>query len=263
MEPKEGEEDALWQRLGLLDALDEDKARSLAESSSSGASPSDPTPSPSLAPPVESGDSTSAPSVPVTPTSSSLADPSSPSARPQTRRQALLRPLFIYAMLNPGLSYVQGMNSLVAVFLFIFSSSSTSTSALEGEARAFFALGAILSQLRDLYVPSLDGASSPRRSVNGSPTPTGLGATLMRFTSLLTWLDPNVAAALEHKEIDPALYCFRWLTTLFANEVRWGSLFRRRGQLANALHSSQFALPDLCRVWEYVMKPSAYTVRAR
>lgn len=191
------EEDPLWARIALLDALDEAKARSLAESANAPTSP-----------PGE-GDSTTS------------------SSRPSTRRQALLRPLFVYAMLNPGLSYVQGMNSLVAVFLFIFSAEGTSF--LEAEAKAFFALGAILSQLRDLYVPSLDATSSPRNSLIGSPHPTGLGATLARFTSLLTWLDPAVADRLESKEIDPALYCFRWITTLFANE---------------------FQLPDLVRVWE-------------
>lgn len=142
--------------------------------------------------------------------------------RPVNRRQALLRPLVVFATLNPGLSYVQGMNSLIAVFYWVFGrgqaatapasgySASAPTDPLAAEAMAFFALGAILSQLRDLYVPSLDQGNGPGA---------GLGATLARFTSLLTWLDPTVAASLESRQIDPALYCFRWLTTLFANEV--------------------------------------------
>lgn len=133
----------------------------------------------------------------------------------RTRRQALLRPLVVYAMLNPGLSYVQGMNSIIGVLYWVFSRGQEEmqpevdvTDDLSAEASAFFALGAVLSQLRDLYVPSFDGNTS-----------SGLSATLERFATLLSWIDPTVAASLESRAIDPALYCFRWLTTLFANEV--------------------------------------------
>ncbi|KAL8276809.1 hypothetical protein RQP46_010740 [Phenoliferia psychrophenolica] len=154
--------------------------------------------------------------------------------RPRTRRQALLRPLFVFATLNPGLSYVQGMNSILAVFWRVFADAHSSE--LEAEAFAFFALGAMLSQLQDLYVSSLDGtvspspASSPR--LGSEPPhiiPTGLGATLARYTALLNWIDPTVAAALESKHLGPALYVFRWLTTIF---------------------TTTFALPDLLRIWD-------------
>ncbi|KAM0751649.1 hypothetical protein T439DRAFT_215504 [Meredithblackwellia eburnea MCA 4105] len=180
-------------------------------------------PSLSLVPPIESGESEGAVKIPPTPTSPSISEPRSPGGtpwtpgpRPRTRRQALLRPLFVYATLNPGLSYVQGMNSILAVLWWIFAAGDTSE--LEAEADAFFALGALLSQVQDLYVSSLDGTvspspSSPRMgpaSSSGLITPTGLGATLSRYTGLLTWIDPGVATALENKSIDPALYVFRW-----------------------------------------------------
>ncbi|SCZ96538.1 BZ3500_MvSof-1268-A1-R1_Chr8-2g10277 [Microbotryum saponariae] len=201
------DEDPLWKRIALLDGVDTEKSTNLSATTRS----------------TEG----------VAADSGTQSDRAS-STRLKTRRAALLRPLFIYATLNPGLSYVQGMNSLLAVFYWIFSSDPEATP-IEAEAAAFFALGAILSQLRDLYVPSLDGtpvtSSSSSISLRGS-APTGLGATLARFTSLLTWLDPTVAMALEHKNVDPTLYVFRWLTTWFANE---------------------FQLPDLVRIWDRVI----------
>ncbi|GAA5918012.1 hypothetical protein JCM8208_004050 [Rhodotorula glutinis] len=154
------------------------------------------------------------------------------SALPHTRRRALLRPLFAYAFLNPGVSFVQGMSYLAALFSFVFSANPTSTSPLESEAATFFALGALLSQLRDLYVPSLD---TPATSV---PTAVGLGATVARFNSLLLFLDPTVAEALDRKGVDLSAVVMRWLTTVFANE---------------------FHLPDVVRIWDRVLSlyPSA------
>ncbi|KPV76684.1 uncharacterized protein RHOBADRAFT_51690, partial [Rhodotorula graminis WP1] len=154
------------------------------------------------------------------------------SAQPHTRRRALLRPLFAYAFLNPGVSFVQGMSYLAAIFAFVFSASPSSTSPLEREAATFFALGGLLSQLRDLYVPSLD---TPAAS---APTAVGLGATVARFNSLLLFLDPTVADALDRKDVDLSAVVIRWLTTVFANE---------------------FPLPDVVRIWDRVLSlyPSA------
>ena len=122
------------------------------------------------------------------------------------------------------------MNSIVAVFFYIFGTACSNS--LDAEASAFFAFGAILSQLRDLYVRSLDGTICPLPFSSATTphiTPTGSGATLQRFTSLLTWLDPTLAASLQSKELDPAMYVFKWFTTLFA---------------------TSFELPDLVRIWD-------------
>lgn len=243
----------------MLEQVEEERARNLADatptpsSKSTFPSTSNPnSPSPpalSLLLPSESKDQQGTVSFPPTPTTpkgntpDQFSQQQTTKSRPYSRRQSLLRPLYIYATLNPGISYVQGMNSIIAVLYWIFSTNSTSP--LEAEASAFFALGAILSQIRDLFVKSLDGSMIPTspRSATMSPsssqnsvilntTPAGLGATLTRYTSLLSWLDPDVANSLAVKQVDPSLYIFRWLTTLFAND---------------------FALPDLVRVWDRIV----------
>ncbi|GAA5954030.1 hypothetical protein JCM21900_005385 [Sporobolomyces salmonicolor] len=249
-----GQEDALWKRIGMLDEMDRRAAIELASGLSS--SPTSPTSTssngPKSPPPTltlnlpsesnEASDSVDIPPSPVTPTartpraSTFPTSRPAPALRPATRRQALLRPLFVYAFLNPGVSFVQGMTYLAAVFFYVFSS--PSASAFEAEASTFFALGALLSQLRDLYVPTLDGTSSPRTLARGAASgsgltaPTGLGATIGRFNGLLMWLDPTVADAMDRKGVEMGGVVMRWLTTLFANE---------------------FMLPDLVRIWDRVI----------
>jgi hypothetical protein len=116
------------------------------------------------------------------------------------------------------------MSYLAAIFYRVFSSpaslddASRPPSPLEIEATTFFALGALLSQLRDLYLPPLDNLSPPPLSAP-SPTATGLGATVARFNSLLLVIDPPVADALDRKRVDMSGLVMRWLTTMFATEV--------------------------------------------
>ncbi|BGP21922.1 hypothetical protein JCM10295v2_000799 [Rhodotorula toruloides] len=215
------EEDAVWGRLGLLDEADRQEARDLAESGKAGGEASA----------EEARDE--AVDAPTAPSSA----PSTTRLRPRTRRDALLRPLFLYAFLNPGVSFVQGMSYLAAIFYYVFSSSASPGSGsrpctpLETEVTTFFALCALLSQLRDLYLPTLDNLSSPPYS-DPSPTATGLGATVARFNSLLLVIDSPVADALDRKRVDTSGLVMRWLTTMFATE---------------------FPLPDVLRVWDRIL----------
>ncbi|GJN87660.1 hypothetical protein Rhopal_000615-T1 [Rhodotorula paludigena] len=192
-EDDEGEADPLWTRLEALRSADRAAAKRL-----------------------------SGVSVDEAPADASDSQPARPRAR--TRRQLLLRPLFLYAFLNPGVSFVQGMSYLAAVLLYILSAAKAPS--LESEARTFFAFGALLAQLRDLYVPTLD---EPAAGSNGGP---GLGATVARFEALLLFLDPGVADALDRKGVQLGGFVVRWLTTLFATE---------------------FPLPDVVRIWDRLL----------
>ncbi|GAA5971267.1 hypothetical protein JCM11641_008288 [Rhodosporidiobolus odoratus] len=268
------EQDALWTRIRLLDEADQAQSDELArrekekkrEQALQAADASPSTPSPTFETTSGTAESATgaAPSNDTTPKSPPT--PSPRSRRPQTRQDILLRPLFVYAFLNPGVSYVQGMSYLAAILFFVFSSPSTASSAaapsdsdstnpeiesesdhLEPEALTFFALGALLSQLRDLYTPTLDGTSSPRllpssssshhpnshnRGGSASTLPTGLGATVARFNALLMVMDPRVAEALDRKGVRVEGLVMRWWTTMFANE---------------------FHLPDVVRIWDRLL----------
>lgn len=232
--------DAVWDRLELLDEADRQEARDLAARIEVGEE-------------GESGEKTDEAAAASTVTASA---PSTARRRPRTRRDALLRPLFLYAFLNPGVSFVQGMSYLAAIFYYVFASSSSTNddsrpfSPLEVEATTFFALGALLSQLRDLYLPTLDNLSSPPFSAP-SPTATGLGATVARFNSLLLVIDPPVADALDRKKVDTSGLVMRWLTTMFATEVSRHGHSSIADRHPDAVFA-QFPLPDVLRVWECV-----------
>ncbi|GAA5874119.1 hypothetical protein JCM3774_006746 [Rhodotorula dairenensis] len=217
----EEEGDALWSRLDLLLRL-----------RSSGRTEDDPdSPTTSATPPEAT------PSDPQTRTTTTTV---------RTRRQIVLRPLFLYAYLNPGVSFVQGMSYIVAVFFYVFAQSVPAPAApaeelskpshtrlLEAEASTFFAISALLSQLRDLFVPALDGlGANPEGDVQISSHATGLGSAISRFRALLLVIDSTAADALERKGVDVTGLVVRWLTTLFANE---------------------FPLPDVMRVWDRVL----------
>lgn len=178
--------------------------------------------------------------------SSTPTQSTSRNGRLRSRRQLVLRPLYLYASLNPGVSFVQGMSYIAAVFFYVFaqpspvnntattelSATATPTPFEEAEASTFFALSALLSQLRDLFVPALDGlgAGDDDDRVPTSTTSTGLGSALGRFRALLLVIDSTAADALDRKGVDLNGLVVRWLTTLFANEVcvlHSISLFRR------------------------------------
>lgn len=243
----EGEQgDAFWERIGKLDEEDRRQARELAEKEGEkGRENGDATA-------VTSNADNSTPSVPTTPTRG-----------PLTRRQTLLQPLFIHAFLNPGIGYVQGMSYLAAVLFYVLSSpvspSSSPPTLLDAQSATFFALSALLSQLRDLYTPTLDGvgALSPRLTPHGHgrtgsagiALPTGLGATVVRFNALLMAMDPNVAEALERKGVELGGMAIRWWTTMFANEVCF-RLIPPSFSFPLTCSPFQFTLPDVVRIWE-------------
>ncbi|GAA5972502.1 hypothetical protein JCM8115_003142 [Rhodotorula mucilaginosa] len=178
--------------------------------------------------------------------SSTPAQSTSRNGRLRSRRQLVLRPLYLYASLNPGVSFVQGMSYIAAVFFYVFAQSSpvntattessapstTSTPCEQAEASTFFALSALLSQLRDLFVPALDGLVGAGEDNDRVPTSTGLGSALGRFRALLLVIDSTAADALDRKGVDLNGLVVRWLTTLFANE---------------------FPLPDVVRVWDRIL----------
>ncbi|GAA6061848.1 hypothetical protein JCM10212_000765 [Sporobolomyces blumeae] len=285
--------DAVWDRLGMLHDLDHSIASDLARRppSATESGPNDAAgadelpaganslPSPSENPTLTLNIPSSAPNdttsvdIPPSPNTPTVRDtPSlggktaqgattpvplsedSRRRRPRSRRDLLVRPLFVYAFLNPGLSYVQGMNYLAAVSFYVFSlapSTQTSSPPSEpsattrspplargstlslAESQTFFAISALLSQLQDLYVPLHDGPAAALSNLSrGGGGGTGLGAMLERLANLLRWLDPNVADALERKGIEVEPFGIRWLTTMFANE---------------------FMLPDLVRIWDRIV----------
>jgi len=65
------------------------------------------------------------------------------------------RALFIFAKLNPGLRYVQGMNELLAPLYYHFRQDCDREASSHAEADAFFCFMDIISEFRDNFCQQL------------------------------------------------------------------------------------------------------------
>jgi hypothetical protein len=68
----------------------------------------------------------------------------------------MARILFIYAKLNPGVKYVQGMNELLAPIYYIFATDKHPLFENYSEPDAFYCFTNIMAETRDIFVQSLD-----------------------------------------------------------------------------------------------------------
>ncbi|CAO3600272.1 unnamed protein product [Absidia cylindrospora] len=146
---------------------------------------------------------------------------------PDYHWEVIERILFMYAKLNPGIGYVQGMNELVAPIYYVFANDTSPTLAgqVHAEADTFFAFTILMGDVRDHFVRSLDQDAS-----------TGIHGTLFRLQQRLAWYDKPLWRDLQRKNVKEPYYAFRWITVLFTQEwnlpdvIRlWDSLLAERG----------------------------------
>ena len=135
----------------------------------------------------------------------------------QKRYAALERILFVWAKLNKGVRYVQGMNEIVGTLYFVLNQDDNTDWSNEAEADTYFLFNALMVEMRDVFVPDLDDAD------------TGIHGRISNMITLLSLHDPEVRCHLDSVGIDPSFYSVRWLTTLLSRE---------------------FLLPDTIRLWD-------------
>jgi len=135
----------------------------------------------------------------------------------QRRYAALERILFVWAKLNKGVRYVQGMNEIVGTIYFVLATDFNEEWACEAEADCYFLFNTLMVEMRDVFVPDLDEAD------------TGIQGRISNFVTLLSLHDPEVRCHLDDIGIDASFYAIRWLTTLLSRE---------------------FLLPDTIRLWD-------------
>lgn len=78
-------------------------------------------------------------------------------------KNVLARMLYVFAKLNAGVQYVQGMNELLAPLLYVFAKAEEQLKqevSMEVEADTFFAFNNLMSETRDLFIRQMDSSSS-------------------------------------------------------------------------------------------------------
>ena len=154
-----------------------------------------------------------------------------------TTYDVMKRMLFIFAKLNPGVSYIQGMNEVLAPLYYTFMTDTVKNSDIypagfsiepihdfdqpdNVEADTFWCFMQLMGEIRDWFIPTLDKSQS------------GINAYIDKFNGILVRQDPALAEHLDLLSIDPKFYCFRWITTLLSRE---------------------FVLPDTVRLWDSLL----------
>jgi len=133
------------------------------------------------------------------------------------RYAAIERVLFVWAKLNKGVRYVQGMNEIAGTLYFVLANDENEEWGSEAEADTYFLFNTLMVEMRDIFVPDLDEAD------------TGIHGRMSNMLALLSLHDPEVRSHLDESGIDPGFYSIRWLTTLLSRE---------------------FLLPDTIRLWD-------------
>ncbi|MEW5317161.1 MAG: hypothetical protein WDW38_008487 [Sanguina aurantia] len=139
----------------------------------------------------------------------------------ELHREEMARALFMYAKLNPGLCYIQGMNELIAPLYYLFKTDPDPMAARYAEADCFWCFVELISEFRDHFCQQLDNASS------------GIRATIRKLMLVLQHHDMALWKHMEVTEkVDPQFYAFRWITLLLSQE---------------------FAFPDAMRIWDTIL----------
>jgi len=144
------------------------------------------------------------------------------------RLRRLERVLFVYAKLNPGISYVQGMNEIVGTLLYVFASDTSERWSAHYEADTFFCFSNLMGELRDMYIVNLDETHS------------GLQGRLAHLSQMLKQQDLALWNCLDDLELDPTFYALRWITTLLTREFDLPSTIRLWDSLFATPHRSDF-----------------------
>lgn len=127
------------------------------------------------------------------------------------------RLLFIYAKLNPGQGYVQGMNEIIGPIYHTFASDPNEEYRKHAEADCFFCFINLMAEIRDFFIRALD------------ETDCGINYKMNKLCECVKKNDRAVWDCLEKQELKPQYYSFRWLTLLLSQE---------------------FSLPDVERIWD-------------
>eukprot|EP00002_Diphylleia_rotans_P008726 TRINITY_DN1872_c0_g2_i1.p1 TRINITY_DN1872_c0_g2~~TRINITY_DN1872_c0_g2_i1.p1 ORF type:complete len:589 (-),score=99.14 TRINITY_DN1872_c0_g2_i1:782-2548(-) len=134
------------------------------------------------------------------------------------------RVLFIYAKLNSGIKYVQGMNQVLAPIFYAMFLEDSKADVEDIEADAFYCFSNLMSELRDNFMKDVDDSA------------VGIASKVAIFDELLRQKDPEVWTHLRQIGLDPQFYAIRWFTLLLSQE---------------------FELPDTIRIWDSLFADSS------
>lgn len=120
--------------------------------------------------------------------------------------------LFIFAKQHPDISYVQGLNEILATIYYCFAKDENRYFLLFVESDAYFCFESLIVQMKDIFIKEKDNKN------------TGINSRLNRIRILLKQLNKQIYNNLNKLQIDIAFFVFRWYTSFFTQEYEMISL---------------------------------------
>lgn len=184
---------------------------------------------------------------------------------PQRNWHSLLRILYMFALLNPSIGYVQGMNEALFTLLYVFGTAQYPSATMQdsltpstsqqtivassstnhrpwdndidladlnthAEADAFWCFSALIGEMRELYdFERVEQQSRATAALSDhQPSLSGMAGALRKFSLRIKWLDPSLWRDLQTSSLDPRLpyYSLRWLACLLSTELSLPSVLR-------------------------------------
>jgi hypothetical protein len=144
----------------------------------------------------------------------------------ETHADVILRLLFIYSTFFPDISYVQGMNEIIAPIYYIFSFDKTygvETNIDYIEADTFWTFNSLMNQIKDNFNHEKDNEKM------------GITSRIKKLKKMLQILDLQLFEHFEKFKVEYYTFAYRWFILFFSQE---------------------FLMIDILRLWDYLFAPN-------
>ena len=137
----------------------------------------------------------------------------------ETNADVMNRILFIYAKLHEDVTYIQGMNDLLAPIYYCFSIDDNPEFKNYVEADSYMTFEKLMDIIKDLFIRVKDNE------------PGGINYRLKEIENLLQIIDYELFVHLRRNKVKLEFYGFRWMTLFF---------------------TQNFEMPDIMRLWDSI-----------
>lgn len=151
---------------------------------------------------------------------------------PQYHYDVLARVLLLFAKLNNGVKYAQGMNELCAPLYYLFSQDPLCGQ--HAEADTFFCFNLLMADMQDVFVENLN------------ETGKGMLGRMEKCSQILKENDSQLWEHLNGQNVEPVLYNARWIMSMLTQDLVMPDVLRVWDTLLGNLGGPKPLLHDLC-----------------